>query len=177
LVNWLNTDFATAARQSALGRADKYFTQDNALELYGLATKKFDHFPGFYPEEDTGSSGNAAAKAGRYKGYLKGYGWVFSFTSLQAAIEQTPLQVGTLWTNTMFKANNGLVSVGSLADSNVAGGHEYMMSGIDWNAELFEFRQTWGEGWGKPGGYFAMTFKDFQQLLEADGDVTIPKWS
>lgn len=174
---WFNTDFATAARQSILGAANYYFTQEHALELYKLATR-LDPFPGSWPEEDTGSSGNAAAKASVRKKWLTSYTWIFSFTSLQAMIEKTPLQVGTLWTNDMFNPVNGLVKVGALTDANIAGGHEYCMVGIDWQNELFIFRQTWGDDWdgAKPGGYFAISFKDFARLQEADGDVTVPRW-
>ena len=27
----------------------------------------------------------------------------------------------------------------------------------------------------KPGGYFAIGFEDWERLLDADGDVTVPK--
>jgi hypothetical protein len=179
-VNVLNTDFFTAARQAIKGHANAFFTQNDALELYKLATK-LDAFPGFYPEEDTGSSGNAAAKASVRKKWLTSYSWVYTFQSLQAAIEKRPLTIGTLWTKTMFDVKNGIVKVGSLADSNIAGGHQYAMTGILWNDSLFEFRQTWGDQdqWPgcKPGGYFAMSFKDVQTLQEANGDVTIQKYN
>lgn len=179
LINWLNTDFASGARAAYFGLPTKYFDQNDALQAYALATRKYDHIPGFYPEDDTGSTGNAAAKAARALHWIKAYGWLFSFTSLQATVEKTPVTVGTLWTNTMFKANNGLVTVGSLADSNIAGGHQYLNCGIDWKDELMIYRQSWGNGVAglKPGGYFAMSFRDAQALQEADGDVTVPKWS
>jgi hypothetical protein len=179
-MNLLNTDFFTAARQAVKGHPNAFFNQDDAIELYKLATK-IDAFPGFYPEEDTGSSGNAAAKASVRMKWLTSYGWVFSFPSLQATIEKRPLTVGTLWTKTMFDVKNGIVKVGSLADSNIAGGHQYCMTGILWKDSLFEFRQTWGDQdkWPgcKPGGYFAMSFKDVQTLQEADGDVTVQKYN
>lgn len=172
---WLNTDFATGAR--ARTSASGFLTEEDALKIYEGATR-LDHFPGQYPPEDTGSTGNAAAKAAVKLGWLNSYGWLFSFTSVQAAIEKTPLSSGTLWTNSMFDPVNGLVKVGKLTDSNIAGGHQYLMSGIDWNEDVFEFRQSWGDWPGsKPGGYFAISFNDFQSLLEADGDITVPKWS
>jgi hypothetical protein len=69
-----------------------------------------------------------------------------------------------------------LVKVGAVIDSNIAGGHEYLICGIDWTEEVFEFRQSWGEWEGaKPGGYFAISFSDYVKLLNADGDVTVPK--
>lgn len=180
LITLFNTDFAADVRIAAFGSDDKYFTQDHALALYALATRKYDNIPGYYPNEDTGSTGNAAAKAAKSLNWIHSYNWLFSFSSLQAAIEKTPLTVGTLWTKDMFKPVNGIVRVGSLADSNVVGGHQYAMTGIVWNDELFEFRQTWGDqdDWPgcKPGGYFAISFDDFRSLQEAHGDVTVPRW-
>lgn len=173
MAQWLNTDFATGARGNRLTPLNEL----DAVAIYGRATR-YDTIPGGYPPSDTGSTGNAAAKAAVFMKFLKSYGWLFSFQSTQAAIEKTPLMAGTLWTNDMFTCNNGLVRVGKLVDSNIAGGHEYLMSGIDWAEEVFEFRQSWGEWQGaKPGGYFAIPFKDFQQLLANQGDVTVPRWT
>lgn len=177
MAQWLNTDYATSIRMSM--RAGHQLREEDALNIYTRATK-LDNIPGFYPEEDTGSTGNAAAKAARGMKLLVGYSWLFSFTSVQAAIEKTPLMVGTLWTNTMFNPKNGLVKVGSMADSNIAGGHEYLMVGISWTDKVFIFRNSWGDSevWEgcKPGGYFTMSFSDFRKLQEADGDVTVPRW-
>lgn len=168
---WLNTDVVATSRSAPrlpLVEAD-------AVRLYELATS-LDNIAGKYPPQDTGSTGNAAAKAAVKLGYIKSYGWLFSFQSVQAAIELTPLSMGTLWTNQMFTANNGLVTVGKITDANIAGGHQYLVSGIDWEQKLFEFRNSWGEDWGKKG-YFAMGFRDVESLLEAHGDVTVPKMS
>lgn len=176
LCQWMNTDFALGPLYNAgKVRQGQFFTQDDALKLYKAATR-LDPIPGFYPEEDTGSTGNAAAKAGRAAGYLTGYSWLFSFKSLQAAIEQTPLLVGTLWTEAMFEPQDGLVKVGPLINSNISGGHEYLMVGVDYAKEVFKFRQSWGEWDGaREGGYFDISFMDFARLLDADGDVTVPK--
>lgn len=173
---WLNTDFAGQIQIARNG--GKFFDEQDALDIYTRATT-LDNIPGSFPKQDTGSSGNAACKAAKLFGYLSGYSWLFSFSSLQAAIERSPLLVGTLWTNDMFNPKNGLVKMGSLANSNIAGGHEYLMTGIDYEAQVFEFRNSWGDQdeWPgcKPGGYFAISFRDFVQLLDADGDITVPK--
>ena len=178
VTQWLNTDFAGAVQIAK--NAGKFFDEQDALDIYSKATI-LDNISGQYPPNDTGSTGNAACKAAVKFGYLKRYSWLFSFTSIQAAVEMTPLVTGTLWTNTMFKPVNGLVSVGSLANSNVAGGHEYLMCGIDYKAEVFEFRNSWGDtkDWPgcKPGGYFAIGFKDYRRLIDSDGDATVPKIS
>lgn len=176
LAQWLNTDFAGSVQIANNGAM--FFDEQDALDIYSKATT-LDSIPGRYTPDDTGSTGNAACKAARSFGYLSGYSWLFSYSSVQAAIEQTPLIVGTLWTNDMFDPVNGLVKVGSLLDRNIAGGHEYLMVGIDYENQVFEFRNSWGDqkDWPgcKPGGYFAIGFEDWERLLDADGDVTVPK--
>jgi hypothetical protein len=171
MAQWLNTQFGAPALIS--GHKGQPMDEADAVDIYVAATRR-DKIGGIYPPTDTGSTGNAAAKAARDLGYIDAYGWLFSFSSVQAAIEKTPLTVGTLWTMNMYEPHNGLVTVGTLTDRNIAGGHQYLMCGIDWAAEVFEFRNSWGE-WARPGGYFAIGFKDFRRLLEADGDVTVPR--
>lgn len=176
MCQWLNTDFALGA----LIAADKvepgnFFDQKDAIEIYSKATR-LDTLPGVYNPDDPGSTGNAACKAAKEFGYIDGYSWLFSFGSVQAAIEKTPLLVGTVWTEKMSEPRNGLLDVGPIVQSKVMGGHEYLMTGIDWENEVFEFRQSWGEWEGaKPGGYFAITFWDFVKLLDQDADISVPK--
>lgn len=171
---WLNTNFAKAVRKAT--NKDRAFTEKNAVKIYSLGTT-LDNQPGQYPPDDTGCDGISVAKAAVKLGYLDKYTHTFSFTALQTALETTPAIVGTVWTNTMFKPRNGLVKVGRLTDSNIAGGHEYLACGIDFTTEVIIFRNSWGDqdAWPgcKPGGYFAIGFADYQKLLAEQGDVTI----
>lgn len=171
---WLNTDFANSTRQ--LAHKGKYLTEADALKIYSLGTQ-LDTAPGTYPPQDTGCDGVSVAKAAVKLGYLDKYTHTFSFAALQATVETTPTICGTLWTNTMFKPTNGLVKVGRLVESNVAGGHEYLCCGIDWTEYALLFRNSWGDqnAWVgcKPGGYFAIGFTDYQNLLAHQGDVTV----
>lgn len=178
---WLNTGFADAVRPEAPAAesklyADGYLTEKNALAIYHEGTV-LDHTAGTYPPHDTGCSGVFVAQAAEKLGWLSKYSHTFSFQAAQAAIELTPAIQGSVWTNEMFKPVNGLVKVGKLTQSNIAGGHEYLMAGIDWTEEVFIFRNSWGDSdvWEgcKPGGYFAIGFKDEQALLAEQGDVTI----
>jgi hypothetical protein len=172
---WLNTNYANPFRERDYKKGP-YLGQPDALEIYGLATR-LDRVKGVYPPNDTGSSGLCVAKAGIKLGYLGAYKHTMSFSSAQAAIEKTPAIQGTVWTNSMFKPRNGLVKVGKLVDSNIAGGHEYLFCGIDWDEEVHIYRNSWGDvdEWPgcKPGGYFAIGFKDVQALLAMQGDVTV----
>ena len=172
---FLNTTFSDATRK-AVRRGGGFFTEADALKIYSLATH-LDRQRGIYPPTDTGSTGLGVAKAAERLGFVKAYKHIFSFSSAQATAEMTPFIQGTLWTNTMFKPNNGLVKVGPLTESNVAGGHEYQGAGIDWKEEVFIYRNSWGDEneWPgcKPGGYFAIGFKDVQELLANQGDITV----
>lgn len=171
---WLNTNFSNTARNAT--HKDAYMTETDAVQIYSLGTH-LDSAPGSYPPKDTGCDGVSVAKAGIKLGYLDSYTHTFSFAALQAAIETTPTINGTVWTNTMFKPTNGLVKVGKLTQSNIAGGHEYLCCGIDWTEDVLTFRNSWGDtdAWEgcKPGGYFAVSFADYQKLLDQQGDVTV----
>lgn len=171
---WLNTNFANQVR--TLTNKGKALTEKDAVKIYSLGTT-LDDQPGQYPPNDDGCDGLSVAKAGVKLGYLDKYTHTFSFSALQAAIETTPVIVGTVWTNTMFNPKNGLVKVGRLTESNMAGGHEYLCCGVDFNAEVLTFRNSWGDTdeWPgcKPGGYFAISFTDYKKLLAEQGDVTV----
>jgi hypothetical protein len=184
---WFNSDFAKAVRDlivsGKLGswtvdkkNKDGFFDEGDAVHIYSAGTRK-DRIRGVYPPNDTGCSGLGVAKACEGFGLISAYSHTFSFNSFQAALEITPAIVGTIWTNDMFKPVNGLVKVGKLVDSNVAGGHEYHAAGIEFTNEVFVFRNSWGDQdeWPgcKPGGYFAIGFDDMATLLDNQGDVTI----
>ena len=173
----LNTDFMTWVRKYHQG---KFFVESDAIRFYSLGTQ-LDTYPGAYPPTDTGCDGLSVAKAGVKLGYLDRYAHTMSFTSAQAAAELSPFIQGTVWTKKMFKPVNGLVTVGRITDTTTAGGHEYAGVGIDWNSEVFVYRNSWGDqkDWPgcKKGGYFAISFAkrtpDVQNLLAEQGDVTI----
>lgn len=171
---WLNSHFADSTRK-AVRKGGGYFKEADALKIYSLGTT-LDSDPDNYPPTDTGCDGISVAKAAIKLGWLTKFTHTFSFSSAQAGIEFSPAIQGTLWTKTMFKPVNGLVTVGSLKESNIAGGHEYEFCGIDWTEEVFIHRNSWGDQdeWEgcKPGGYFAISFKDEQTLLDQQGDVT-----
>lgn len=171
---WLNTNFSNKVRNAT--HHNTYMTEGDAVAIYSLGTR-LDTAPGQYPPTDTGCDGVSVAKAAEQLGYLDKYTHTFSFTALQTAIETSPTINGTIWTNTMFKPVNGLVKVGALTQSNIAGGHEYLCCGIDWTEDVFIFRNSWGDqsAWPgcKPGGYFAVGFVDYQHLLSNQGDVTV----
>lgn len=162
LAQALNCDFFAHSRSH-------YLTEVDALTLYSAATR-LDDCPGTYPPDDTGSSGLAVCKAGVKLGYLSAYRHTFSFSQFTAALQLSPVIVGTGWTDSMMTPDrNGFVKpVG--AD---AGGHEYLAIGVDYDQKSLTFLNSWGAGWGREGRFF-MSFSDFSALLLQQGDATVP---
>jgi hypothetical protein len=172
---FLNTDFAASLRKKM---NKEFFTEEDALDIYGHATHDdglHDASTGYYPPDDTGSSGLGAVKACQELGYVSTYQHTFSFQMFLHALATQPVCVGTAWTNDMENADeNGLVSVGSLDDSNIAGGHEYLAIGFNPLTQLIKFRNSWGNDWGIDGDFF-VSYSDYQQLLVNQGDVVVPQ--
>lgn len=172
---FLNTHFSDLTRK-AVRKAGGYFVEADAVKIYSLGTT-LDSEPGSYPPKDTGCDGVSVAKAATKLGWLNKYEHLVSFSSAQAAAEITPAIQGTVWTKSMFTPVNGLVTVGKITDATVEGGHEYLLCGIDWKNEVFIHRNSWGDqdAWPgcKPGGYFAISFKDEQALYANQGDLTV----
>jgi hypothetical protein len=83
--------------------------------------------------------------------------------------------VGTVWLESMFDPDpkTGFVKVDR--KSQVAGGHEYVLSAFDATRLAFRIDNSWGESWGVRGSAW-FTQADVQWLLSQQGDVTVPAW-
>ena len=181
----LNTEFFAAVRQAK--NNGNYFNQADAYKFYHQATINSSIGGGqIWPPNDTGSSGPAAAQALVQDGYITSYGHATDWNSFCASIEKQPVMVGSIWTQDMFNPDaNGVISVGSLDEDNQAGGHEYMVRGILYSKNLVLMRNHWyaednvtpwcpgSDGTKLPGEAY-ITIPDFQRLLVAQGDVTVP---
>lgn len=175
-VGWTGADVLNTAQFDALRakvNAGAYYGNPEGLRLYELSTQDDGMGPA-YPPDDRGSSGLGLAKALLSLGLISSYTHAFGFAHFQQAIEFAPVAVGTLWTQDMFQpdAGTGLVHVGQLTEDNVAGGHEYMVRGIDYANRQVRARNHWTPEWGD-GGEFLIGFEDFEELLANNGDVTV----
>lgn len=144
-----------------------------AVNIYTLATR-LDSIKGAYPPDDTGSSGIGAAKALVKLGLATSYSHAFSLDALKSALQTGPVMVGTVWLESMFDptpAGNVIVDY----KSQVAGGHEYVISAYDATAGQFRLDNSWGDSWGIRGSAW-VTVSDMQWLLSQQGDVTVPAW-
>jgi hypothetical protein len=146
------------------------WTEATAVKLYSDATI-VDGFDGVYPPEDTGSSGLAIAKVLKSRGWISGYQHTFTFTDMQAALQNGPVLIGINWYNNFFDPDSdGVISIAQTDE--VAGGHEVVVDEIDMEKQRFGFTNSWGTGWGV-GGRAYIPFALMQRLLKEDGDVTV----
>lgn len=166
------TGFAlVACRNTAPNRVlyEESFGSDVALRVYSLATR-LDPFPGYYPPEDTGSSGLAACKAGVRLGLISSYQWCFGLDHLITVLARRPVIAGTTWFSTMFEPDaTGRVRV----EGDEVGGHEWLINGYDRIERVIFGVNSWGRGWGK-NGCFVVGFDDMARLLKMDGDLKVP---
>jgi hypothetical protein len=149
--------------------------EDLAVKVYELATR-LDDIKGAYPPDDTGSSGLGAAKALKKLGLATGYSHAFSLGALKSALQNGPVMVGTVWLESMFDPDpkTGFVKVDRT--SQVAGGHEYVLSAYNVDAEAFRIDNSWGESWALNGSAW-LDENDVRWLLSQQGDVTVPAWA
>lgn len=147
----------------------EYLKPKNARGLYSAATR-LDSFPGEWPDDDTGTSALAAAKAARRLGWIRGYQHAFGLAHALAALAVAPVVTGIPWYDSMFTPDRwGRLRV--TANAEPVGGHEVLIVGCDVAKGIVRVCNSWGPGWGD-GGYAWMTFDVWDRLLHEGGDVT-----
>lgn len=152
----------------------KVFVEADAVAIYEAATK-IDNITGSYPPDDTGSSGLAVCKVAKSKGYIHGYGHAFGINAALAALQKGPVITGIPWYEGFDTPNaEGMVEIAG----QIRGGHEIEvptleLDGEDLLSSIVEPWNSWGLTWGI-GGRFRMTARTWAQLLEQQGDVTVP---
>lgn len=143
--------------------------EDFAVQLYSDATV-IDEWAGFYPPDDTGSSGLAVAKVLKSRGFISGYQHTFTFEDMQAALQYGPVLLGINWYSNFFNPVDGVISISE--NDEVAGGHEIVVDEIDMEKQRFGFTNSWSDSWGDNGrGY--ISFDLMKRLLKEDGDVVV----
>lgn len=148
-----------------------------ALSIYRRA-KILDDFPG---ENYNGTSVLAGAKALHELGYIGSYRWAFSVDEVRdAVISEGPVVLGISWYDSMYETDAwGLVKIGGKK----VGGHcitvvgydpAMEIHGQDGPQEVFIWRNSWGQDYGKNGdGY--IKYDDLKSLLADRGEACVPQ--
>jgi hypothetical protein len=129
--------------------------------------QKVDEWPG---ENYDGTSVRGAAKYLNTAGKIGNYYWAYDVQTLVNTILQLgPVVVGTNWYYNMFYPNsNGVISIGG----SLAGGHAYVLNGVDTINKLFRIKNSWGQSWGKSGHAF-ISFADMTRLINENGEICL----
>lgn len=144
----------------------------DALRLYEAATR-LDKVPGFYPPDDTGSSGLAVAKAAQREKLISAYHHAFGLSAALHALSRGPVIIGISWYDTFDRPIGTHAELLLTDDAENRGGHEIVLDGIDVKAGFVKGTNSWGTSWGNRGK-FVMSFGTFGELLKQDGDVVVP---
>jgi hypothetical protein len=126
-----------------------------------------------YPPNDPGGSGLMVCKAAKQLGLIGSYKHAFGVQHALEALALRPVITGIKWYTSFDSPDpqTGLVELTSGAT--VRGGHEILADEIDAPNRLVWFWNSWGPQFGLDGR-FCMSFDTWQQLLQDQGDVTVP---
>lgn len=139
----------------------------NPQQLY-VEAQTVDQWPG---EDYDGTSVRAGAKILQRRGLISEYRWARSVEDvIDALLMEGPLVVGTWWYDSMFtpEPETGLIRV----EGDAAGGHAYLLNGVNVKRETFRLKNSWGREWGE-GGCASITFDDFDRLLGEQGEACL----
>jgi hypothetical protein len=129
--------------------------------------QKIDEWPG---EDYEGTSVRACAKVLQREGYISSYKWAFDLqTTIDAVLMKGPVVIGSTWYENMFSPDaSGVIHVGG----SVAGGHAYLINGVNTKTKYFRIKQSWGRSWGNKGHAY-ISFYDLETLILDAGEVML----
>ncbi len=146
------------------------YDETEAVKVYGLETK-LEGKP--YPPNDPGGSGLMVCKAAQQMGLITSYQHAFGVQHALEALVLRPVITGVNWYDSFDHPDPQTGEVAIAAGATVRGGHEIVADEIDAANKLVWFWNSWGTSWGQ-GGRFCMSFDTWDQLLQQQGDVTVP---
>jgi len=139
------------------------------VEVYKHA-KKLDRWVG---EAYDGSSVRAGAKVLALNGIVGGYRWAWDAdTIVHALLTKGPVVVGTWWYMDMFypKKDKGKMTI--RATGNKAGGHAYLINGVNTETGFVRIKNSWGRGWSDRG-FAWLPIEDLDKLVKDQGEACL----
>lgn len=140
----------------------------NPRALY-CAAQKIDPWPGDCENHKyEGTSVRAGAKVLKDAGAISGYRWAWdAATTVAWLLEVGPVVAGTTWTADMFNPDSdGVIH----PTGSSAGGHAYIINGVNRDTGMLRIKNSWGRAWSK-NGYAWISISDFDDLLSDRGEV------
>lgn len=127
--------------------------------------QKLDEWPG---ENYDGTSVRGGVKYLQQVGKVRNYYWGYTLqTLIDSVLNIGPVVVGTNWyRNMFFPDRNGNIRIGGI----LAGGHAYVINGVDINKRIFRMKNSWGRSWGINGSAY-ISFNDMERLIRENGEI------
>lgn len=144
----------------------------NPTTVYNRA-QEIDDWPGTNYE---GTSVRAGAKVMLERGFISEYQWVENFDDFLLLLHmQGPINVGTTWYWSMFNPRRVKDAQGAYRTTvtideskGSAGGHAYLINGINIPSRVVRVLNSWGTSWGA-GGRAWMSFDTIERLVFGEG--------
>jgi len=148
--------------------------QVNPTTIYDAA-QQVDEWPGTDYE---GTSVRAGAKVLTDASVVREYRWAFDLDTVARAVRyHGPVVFGSNWYESMFDVQGAADATGMLRQmlviepgSALAGGHAYVLNGVNFARRTFRMKNSWGRSWGVEGRA-TMSFDTVAQLLAEDGEA------
>lgn len=119
-----------------------------------------------------GTSVRAGAKVLKNNNYIHSYYWAWRVDEVvNALLTLGPVVVGTNWTEGMFyPSEEGIIK----PTGRIAGGHAYLLDGVNMTKGLIRIKNSWGKEWGNKG-FAYISLHDMNTLIKANGEACIAK--
>jgi hypothetical protein len=135
------------------------------VDIYEAA-QRVDEWDG---EDYDGTSVRAGAKVLQSLGAITEYRWAATLDDIVLALlEEAPVVMGTSWYEQMFNPENGQLKI----EGAWAGGHAYILNGINVSKARVRMKNSWSRSWGSNGRAW-IDFGTLERLLADEGEACI----